>query len=75
MLSTYRNLHIVDAARQVRHERKYHPSNTLKRLIKICAVLLVTLFLWNMPADWFGIQNLTVVQQRIIAIFAFATLM
>ena len=75
MLSTYRNLHIVDAARQVRHERKYHPSNTLKRFIKICAVLLVTLFLWNMPADWFGIQNLTVVQQRIIAIFAFATLM
>jgi len=28
-----------------------------------------------MPADWFGIQNLTVIQQRIIAIFAFATLM
>ena len=28
-----------------------------------------------MPSEWFGIQNLTVVQQRIIAIFAFATLM
>jgi sodium-dependent dicarboxylate transporter 2/3/5 len=28
-----------------------------------------------MPSEWFGIQNLTVIQQRVIAIFAFATLM
>ena len=75
MLSTYRNLHMVDAARQLRHERKYHPSNTMKRFVKIAIVVLVTLLLWNMPSEWFGIQNLTVVQQRIIAIFAFATLM
>ncbi len=75
MLSTYRSLKIVDAARQLRHERKYHPSNHLKRFIKIALVALVTLFLWNMPAEWFGIQNLTIVQQRIIAIFAFATMM
>ena len=75
MLSNYRNLHIVDAARQFRHEHKYHPSNTLKRYTKIAIVAIVTLFLWNMPAEWFGIQGITVIQQRIIAIFAFATLM
>ena len=75
MLSTYRNLHIVDAARQFRHEHKYHPSNTMKRFVKIAIVAIVTLLLWNMPSEWFGIQNLTVIQQRIIAIFAFATLM
>ena len=55
--------------------RKYHPSNAFTRVAKILLVAFVTLFLWNMPADWFGIQNLTVIQQRIIAIFAFATLM
>ena len=75
MISNYRNLHIVDAARQFRHEHKYHPSNTLKRFVKIATVVLVTLLLWNIPSEWYGIQNLTVVQQRIIAIFAFATLM
>ena len=75
MLSTYRNLHIVDAARQFRHEHKYHPGNRMKRFVKIAIVALVTLLLWNMPSEWFGIQNLTVIQQRIIAIFAFATLM
>ena len=55
--------------------RKYHPSNAFTRVAKILLVAFVTLFLWNMPADWFGIQNLTVIQQRIIAIFAFASLM
>ena len=75
MLSTYRDLHIVDAARRFRHEHKYHPSNTLKRFVKIAIVAIVTLLLWNMPSEWFGIEGLTVVQQRIIAIFAFATLM
>lgn len=75
MLSTYRGLHIVEAARNFRHEHKYHPSNNTKRVIKIAIVALVTLLLWNMPAEWYGINNLTVIQQRIIAIFAFATLM
>jgi len=38
-------------------------------------VLVVTLFLWNAPASMFGINGLTVVHQRVIALFAFATLM
>ena len=59
----------------MRHARKYHPDKLVSRLMKLTVVLLVTLTLWNIPADWYGIQNLTVVQQRIIAIFAFATLM
>ncbi|MBQ8656122.1 MAG: SLC13/DASS family transporter [Prevotella sp.] len=59
----------------MRHARKYHPDKLVSRLMKLTVVLLVTLTLWNIPADWYDIQNLTVVQQRIIAIFAFATLM
>lgn len=38
-------------------------------------VLAVTLFLWLVPTEFFGIQELTVVQQRVIAIFVFAALM
>ena len=75
MLSTYRGLQIVEAARKFRHEHKYEPSNTVKRIVKIAIVAIVTLLLWNMPAEWYGINNLTVIQQRVIAIFAFATLM
>jgi sodium-dependent dicarboxylate transporter 2/3/5 len=75
MLSNYRNLGIVDTVSHLRHLRKYHPGNLMKRFIKIALVALVTLTLWNIPTEWYGIRDLTVVQQRIIAIFAFATLM
>ena len=37
--------------------------------------LIVVLALWFVPASFFGIDGLTVVQQRTIAIFAYAALM
>ena len=75
MFHIYEGFHLVETYHKMRHQRKYHPEDSTKRVIKIALVALVTLLLWNMPAEWYGIQNLTVIQQRIIAIFAFATLM
>ena len=74
MFHIYEGFHLVDAYHKMRHQRKYNPAG-YKRVIKIALVAFITLFLWKMPAEWYGIQNLNVVQQRIIAIFAFATLM
>ena len=37
--------------------------------------LIATAVVWNLPIDSFGIEDLNVVQQRIIAIFVFATIM
>ena len=75
MFNNYQGFHLVQSYHDLRHMRKYYPTNTYKRVLKILIVAIVTLLLWNMPTEWFGIQNLTVIQQRIIAIFAFATLM
>ena len=75
MFNNYKGFHLVQSYHDLRHMRKYHPSNAFMRFMKIGIVALVTLLLWNMPTEWFGIQNLTVIQQRVIAIFAFATLM
>lgn len=46
-----------------------------KRLIKLIIATLLLIVLWNLPATFFGIPNLTVVEQRTIALFCFATLM
>ena len=70
-----RGAHLIEQGRDFRHARKYSPDKLFSRVIKMLIVLAVTLTLWNLPTEWYGIQNLTVVQQRIIAIFAFATLM
>ena len=43
--------------------------------LMLLIVTLLTLFIWNMPSAWFGIDNLTIVQQRVIAIFVMAVLL
>ncbi len=75
MFHIYEGFNLVETYHKMRHDRKYHPADGTKRAIKIALVALVTLLLWNMPTEWYGIDNLTVIQQRVIAIFAFATLM
>lgn len=45
-----------------------------KKIIQFFVIMVVTAIVWNLPNDTFGIDGLTIVQQRIIAIFVFATL-
>ena len=75
MYKIFTGFHLVEAYHKARREKHVDPKRVIKKLIYAAIVLAVTLFLWNAPAEMYGIQNLTVIQQRIIAIFAFATLM
>ena len=75
MFKIFKGFNLVSNLHKQKQEANEHPSQFLKKLIYSIIVLFVTLFLWNIPADWYGIEGLTVIQQRIIAIFAFATLM
>ncbi len=52
-------------------DKKYQ----LKQMIILPIILIITLVLALVPTDFFGIEGLTVVQQRTIAIFVFAALM
>ena len=47
----------------------------IKYCVLLPIVLIVTIFLWAVPVSFFGIEALTIVQQRVIALFAFAALM
>ena len=47
----------------------------LKYCVFLPIVLLITIFLWAVPTSFYGIEALTVVQQRVIALFVFAALM
>ena len=48
--------------------------NRKKGLLFLITALL-TVLVWNLPIDCFGIEGLTVVQQRIIAIFVMAVML
>lgn len=75
MFHIYKGYELVEAYHQMRMGRRFHPTGAFKKTTQAIFVLIVTLLLWNLPTSAFGIEGLTVVQQRIIAIFAFATLM
>ena len=46
-----------------------------KYCVLLPIVLIITIFLWAVPTSFFGIPDLTPVQQRVIALFIFAALM
>lgn len=48
---------------------------SIKNMIALCIVLALTIFLWAVPTSFFGIEGLTPVMQRTIAIFVFIALM
>ena len=75
MFKNFNGIHLVDAYHKMRQEKKSRPSRVMKKIIEAIVVAIITLTIWNLPTTAFGIDGLTVVQQRIIAIFAFATLM
>ncbi|MBQ1753382.1 MAG: anion permease, partial [Bacteroidales bacterium] len=75
MYKNFPGFHLVESIYQMGQALK-HQAGRIKRMtasLLLIAVVTVTLFL--LPASAFGIEGLTVVQQRIIAVFAFATLM
>ena len=46
----------------------------MKKVWQLLGIVLITAVVWNLPISVFDIDGLIVVQQRIIAIFVFATL-
>ena len=57
-------------------KRNLLTGNFSKKNATLFAIaVLVTLIIWNLPIDSFGIDGLTVIQQRIIAVFALATIL
>ena len=47
----------------------------VKYCVLLPIVLIITIFLLAVPTSFYGIDGLTVVQQRVIALFVFAALM
>ena len=66
---------MVEAYHKNKRENRSQESSVNKRIITALILSVITLIIWNLPAGVFGIDGLTVIQQRIIAIFILATLM
>ena len=75
MFKIFRGFHLVEEYQKKKKERRLSDDKALSQTIKIIAAVGISLILWLLPTESFGIEGLTYVEQRVIAVFAFATLM
>ena len=75
MFKGFTGFHLVDALHKMTTEFKEQTRWLRHKYFALLLVVIATVTLFLIPTSAFGIEGLTVVQQRIIAIFAFATLM
>ena len=73
MFKIFTGNHLVEAYH--RNKKQKRNDNVLSKLIKLLIAIVVGIVLWVLPAEVFGIEGLTMVEQRVIAVFCFATLM
>ena len=73
MFKSFTGYHLVEAY-HARKKNRPQKSTQIKAL-KIIIVSLISLLLWCIPSESFGIPNLTLTEQRTIAVFVFASLM
>ena len=75
MFKNFTGFNLVEQMHKLRQHNRFDPSILKKKSLGLIFVAIIVLVLWFLPTESFGIDGLTQVQQRIIAIFVYATLM
>lgn len=78
MFKNFHGFHMFEEYQRRKRERRESKSLTFRVSSTVAKLLIVTIVSFTLlliPPQSFGIQGLTLVEQRVIAIFAFATLM
>lgn len=75
MFKNFSGFSLVDSYQKSKMAKRLSDEKMLSSIIKLSIATIAMLVLWMIPIDSFGIEGLTLVEQRTIAIFAFATLM
>lgn len=75
MFKTFHGYHLLEAYHEWKKQHRMSKNPLSTRAIKVAIVVAVTLLLWFIPSDLIGLPTINPVEQRVLAIFAFAALM
>ncbi len=75
MFKNFTGFNLVEQMHKLRQNNRLDLSIIEKKSFGLIFVAIIVMFLWFLPTESFGLTGLTPVQQRIIAIFVYATLM
>lgn len=65
----------METYQELKKAKRLAEDRTVSRIIKIVIASSIALVLWLLPINVFGVEGLTLIEQRLISIFVFATLM
>ena len=69
MYKIFHGFHLVEAYQDLKKAKRLAKNQTVARCIKLTVAITLSLILWLLPIDTFGIEGLTVIEQRLISIF------
>ena len=75
MFKLFQGYHLVEAYQKLKKQKRLDQDRNTSRFIKLGVAIATALVLWCLPTEAFGIEGLTVIEQRVIAIFVLSTLM
>lgn len=75
MYKIFRGFPLVETYQDLKKAKRLAENQTIARCVKLAIAITTSLVLWLLPIETFGLAGLTVIEQRLISIFIFATLM
>ena len=75
MFKNFTGFPMVEAYQELKKAKRLASDKDFSRILKLAVAITTSLILWLIPIDTFGIPGLTLIEQRTIAIFVYATLM
>lgn len=75
MFKNFHGFHLLDAYTERKKEQRARKNPLSIRSLKVSIAIIVTLLLWFIPASTYGLHDINPIEQRVIAVFAFAALM
>jgi len=73
MFKNFKGNHLVEAYHHGKMAKRRAASTA--KAVKLLIAVTMGIVLWALPTEVFGIEGLTLVEQRVIAVFCFATMM
>lgn len=75
MFKNFHGFHLLDSYTERKKEHRAAKNPLGIRTLKVSIAVIVTLLLWFIPAASYGLNDVNAIEQRVIAIFAFAAFM
>lgn len=75
MFKNFYGFNLLEQYSEWKKQNRAKKNPLSKRFLKVSFVAILTLLLWFIPSSVYGLPGLNPIEQRVIAIFAFAALM